>query len=66
MAGPWFQVVVDRFLREREVCEMVAVHRSTLWRWVNMGSFPAPIPIGPSAVRWRLSVVQEWMDSKSE
>lgn len=62
MAGEWF----DRFLREREVCEMIGVHRSTLRRWVYAGLFPAPALIGPSAVRWRSSVVQEWMDSKSE
>ena len=65
LRGPWFQVVGDQLLRERDVCEMVAVSRSTLWRWVRAGSFPAPIRIGPSAVRWRLSVVHEWMASKS-
>ena len=64
LRGPWFQVVADRLLREREVCEMVAVSRSTLWRWVRTNSFPAPIRIGPSAVRWQLSAVQEWMASK--
>ena len=64
LRGPWFPIVVDRFLREREVCEMVAVHRSTLGRWVEAGLFPAPIRIGPVAVRWRLSIVQEWMASK--
>ena len=64
LRGPWFQIVVDRFLRERDVCEMVAVDRSTLWRWVSTDSFPAPIRIGPAAVRWRLSAVQEWMASK--
>jgi prophage regulatory protein len=64
LRGPWFPIVVDRFLRERDVCEMVAVHRSTLGRWVEEGLFPAPIRIGPVAVRWRLSAVQEWMASK--
>ena len=64
LRGPWFQVVEDRLLRERDVCEMVAVSRSTLWRWVKTGSFPAPTRFGPSAVRWQLSVVQEWMASK--
>ena len=64
LRGPWFQVVVDRLLREREVCEMVAVGRSTIRRWASTGSFPAPIRIGPAAVRWRLSAVQEWMASK--
>ena len=65
MADPRFEALANRLLREREVCEMVAVSRSTLWRWVNTGSFPAPIRIGTSAVRWQLSVVQEWMASKS-
>ena len=64
LRGPWFPIVVDRLLRERDVCEMVAVDRSTLWRWVSTDSFPAPIRIGPAAVRWRLSAVQEWMASK--
>ena len=65
LRDPWFQVVEDRLLRERDVCEMVAVSRSTLWRWVRTGSFPAPIRIGVSAVRWQWSAVQEWMASKA-
>ena len=64
MVGSSCQVGADRLLREEEVCEMVAVSRSTLWRWVSTGSFPPPIRIGPSAVRWRLSAVQDWMASK--
>ena len=51
----------DRLLRLRDVCEIVAVGRSTIWRWVRAGTFPEPIRVGGSAVRWRLSTIQKWM-----
>lgn len=64
MAVPWFQPHEDRLLRERDVCKIVSVGRSTLRRWVSKGTFPPPLRIGSSAIRWKLSTVQKWIDSK--
>ena len=34
-----------RFIRSREVVEMIRVSRTTLWRMVREGSFPKPVRI---------------------
>lgn len=57
-------IIPERLLKEREVCEMVGISNSTLWRWVEAGLFPAQIRIGPRAVRWRLSEVLAWIASR--
>ena len=57
-------IIPERLLKEREVCEMVGISSSTLWRWVGAGLFPAQIRIGPRAVRWRQSEVLAWIASR--
>ncbi len=52
-------------LRLAEVCELLAVSRSTIYRRVSDGSFPAPIRLGSHSVRWRLEEVQAWRDALS-
>lgn len=55
--------MTDRILRPREVCRVVALSRTTLWRRVRDGQFPKPIRLGPNAVGWRRSAIDEWLDS---
>ena len=54
----------DRLLKAKEVCEKIGVSESTLRRMVKEGDFPAPIRISKRASRWRLSEVEEWMDTR--
>lgn len=58
--------MTDRILRPREVCRAIGLSRTTLWRRVRDGQFPKPIRLGPNAVGWRLSAVQEWIDGREE
>ena len=37
------------------------ISRSTLWRWVRAGRFPAPHKIGPNVTAWRAEEVREFM-----
>ena len=50
-----------RILRSREVCEKISISRATLFRWARSGTFPAPRQLGPQAVGWLLSDVEDWM-----
>lgn len=54
----------DRFIRRKEVIEMVGYSASSIWRRCKEGSFPRPVRLGPSAVAWRLSELEEWMRSR--
>ena len=53
----------DRLLRLREVVEITALSRSTIYRMAKTGQFPQSKQIGPRAVRWKLSDINAWIDS---
>lgn len=52
----------DRLLRIGEVVAMVALGKSSIYRMIAVGTFPAPLRIAPNASRWRYSEVRAWMD----
>ena len=48
-------------IRQRELCTMMGVSRSTLFRWEKAGLFPPRLRIGPHTIAWRKSDVDEWL-----
>jgi prophage regulatory protein len=50
----------QRLLRLAEVIKMIGLCRSSIYRYVAEGKFPAPINVGYRSVRWRLSDVLAW------
>ena len=50
-----------RFMRMREVIEMVGVSRATIYRWMDAGDFPRSIALGGNSIAWSEKSVQEWM-----
>ena len=50
----------QRLIRLAEVSTMVGLGRSSLYRYVSEGRFPAPIKVGFRSVRWKLSEVLAW------
>ena len=46
--------------------EVLAVCRigTALYRWLRTGEFPLPITVGPPAVRWRTSEVNDWLANR--
>lgn len=51
---------IPMFYRMREVLRMTALSRSTLYRRIADGTFPAPVSLGGSAKGWRRSDLEEW------
>jgi predicted DNA-binding transcriptional regulator AlpA len=49
--------------KKKNLPAMVPVSRSTVWAWVKEGKFPQPIKLGPATTCWRLSDVQQFMQS---
>jgi len=47
------------------VLKMTGLGRSTIYRWIADGSFPPPVRLGPRAVAWRWSDLDEWTCSRS-
>jgi prophage regulatory protein len=50
-----------QFLRRSDVEQLTGLSRSTIYRFIQAGTFPRPISIGGRSVRWRSSDVTAWM-----
>ena len=53
-------------LRTRDVLALLGISRTTLWRRVQSGDFPAPVRLGGKgsrAVGWRREDVERWMEA---
>ena len=56
---------MDRILRTPEVVKLTGLSRTTIWRRVRSGDFPAPVKLGSLASRsvgWRESEIVEWFE----
>lgn len=54
------------FIRQAQVLRSIPVSRSTLWRWVRAGDFPAPVKLSVQVSAWRVSDVRQWMSERSQ
>ena len=55
----------DRYLRRSDVEHFSGLSRSTIYRRIGEGTFPAPFSLGGNCVRWREQDLVEWMQSHS-
>jgi prophage regulatory protein len=55
-----------RFIRSRDVVDMIGVSRSTLWRMVQAGTFPQPVRITSRSRGYLLEAVEAWMKARTE
>ncbi len=47
----------------RELCELLSISRSSIYKWLSEGDFPQPIRIGGRSIRWRVEDIEAWKDS---
>ncbi|MCI9865562.1 AlpA family phage regulatory protein [Rhizobium skierniewicense] len=57
-------VSLDSYLTLKEVTTNIKVASSTLYRWIADGKFPKPVRLGENCVRWRVSDLKAWQDSR--
>ncbi len=55
----------DRFLRLPEVMHQTGFSRSSIYRLVELGEFPAPRKIGARAVAWLESTITGWIQERA-
>ena len=56
---------MNRLLTRREVQDRLAVSRTSIYRLLESDkSFPRPIRLAGTTLRWRENAVQSWIDSK--
>lgn len=51
----------DKILRMPEVVIRTGLSRSTIYRKIKMGSFPAQLRISEHCCGWRASILDQWM-----
>lgn len=56
----------DRILRWPEVKGQTGLSRTTAWREVRAGRFPAPVKLTDHAIGWRQSDLDAWLASRQK
>lgn len=57
--------MADKFLRLPDVMAATGLGRSTIYRMIDQGKFPRPLPIlGPRTVAWLDSEISEWQRAR--
>ncbi len=53
--------MADRFISTAIVLDRVCLSKTHLYRKINAGEFPRPVPLGPQKVAFLESEVEDWM-----
>lgn len=48
----------------RGIAPMIPISRSSIWRLVKSGQFPAPIRLSARITVWRVEEVRAWLQSR--
>ena len=56
--------MTDRLVGIHEVQELTSLSHSSLYSFMRQGLFPKPLRVGPKAVRWLESDLQQWMETR--
>jgi prophage regulatory protein len=54
------------FARLPAVIQATGLGRSTIYRLVANGAFPRPVHLGPRAIAWRWSDLEQWSATRAE
>lgn len=57
-------IEMERLLRLKIVIDCTGLGRSSIYRKIDDGTFPAPIRIGARAVAWVENDVQKWIEER--
>jgi prophage regulatory protein len=57
-------IATPLFLRMPAVMRMTGLGRSTIYRMVADKRFPGPVRLGPRAVAWRRTDLEQWSDAR--
>ena len=58
--------MVTPILRRPDVEAVTGLSRSTIYKWMDEGSLPKPVKLGPRAVGWREADINDWLNKLSE
>ena len=56
----------NALLRLKDVCRLVGLSRSSIYKRVADGTFPRPLRVSERSARWRMQDLQEWTTGLAE
>ena len=56
--------MADRFISMSEVLDRICLSKTHLYRKINAGQFPRPVPLGPQKVAFLESEIEAWMAAR--
>lgn len=51
-------------IRLKKVQERTSLSRTTIWRKVSSGDFPAPVSLGERSIGWISTEIDEWIKNR--
>jgi prophage regulatory protein len=55
-----------KILRLSGVIDSIGLSRSTIYKFIAEGEFPAPVRLGARSVGWRQSDVDAWLEAREQ
>lgn len=52
----------DTLLKLTDVCARTSMGKTSIYRKIDQGTFPAPVQVGPKMVRWKKSEIDAWIN----
>ena len=56
----------DTLLKLSDVCRRTSMGKTSIYRKIEQGAFPAPVQISPKMVRWKASEIDAWINGLSK
>ena len=54
----------NNLLRLHQVIQRTGYRRSTIYEKIALGTFPTPVHLGPRAVAWLSSEIDQWIEDR--
>lgn len=54
-----------RWIRSKEMAQILGTAESTIWRWSREKTIPAPVKLGPRLTAWDSNAIDAWMAEKA-
>ncbi len=55
---------MKKLLKIEDVISLTKLGRTTIYRFINEGTFPSPIKLGERSSAWIAEEVEEWIQSR--
>lgn len=52
------------WIESDELCDLLSISRTSLWRLVKHDKFPPPMRFGEQFIRWRIADVNAYLEQK--